>query len=909
MEMRFNMKIRFVLLLGMLSRIQHCSSQFYTGYPGYWVYDEPYGTRYVGPQGVIEDFNDPVSIATEPCRYDGTLCLMSKDVLSDPGQFEHNTGRTVCEERLHVPTCTERMIANGFTSRLDPLRSKLLYPVTDGHTASVLVSGANFYGELGVGTRAALRSPSLHRYWKLGDERYEQTIGAGRGFKNLSLVHFGFEHGFGLDAQGVFYAWGNNEYGQLGLQSKDFPSGHRYHALWPEPVPFFRPNHYYICEGAGPTFLDDCDGPADATTCFGVEGACRPGRNQVAMRRNAFAASKEPLFTAHSAVVTEFLPAGCFEYARFLDDATLQEPASRCTAGGRLWVWGFNMNAELGTGSTDPEHIQLPRELTVTGDKWYAVATGGHHTIASTVSGKVYSWGLNNAGQLGLNHAYMDRHCAGPDAIGVCCGGLCRRPQLVTGACTGLHDDCLVRRRVVHVAAGQSFSALLDSEGIVWLFGSNRYGQLCQGRRVERFGSPPVASFDDQYAPRRANLPADVRIVDLVAGFYHVVAASFEGEVFAWGRNDRGQLGRGHTQDDSCHLEVKTELPAPLNVTCGSASVNGSAVRKRLRLCNVLAGNSTMISAGELHSGAITRANHTRRTREYRYGTNSGERQYYSPEKVVNDCTGPFREDCIEQGKLFRWPSTMATIYMWGDNRYGQSGYSLQQDHSPTPRPLTNLMSYDWSSVFAGSRQTFWVSRVNHCPGNCNGHGICDHDTGRCTCEYPWTYELDCLTAWCPNNCTTQGDCYPLQDVGDTGLADGLRGRGPECVCAYPHWDIDCSRAQCPNNCWGPDHGICNNTDGTCVCVGNATVTYTGFDCYVPDPLHVLDPLRFYTQHLLRLSPFFQDGPIVNLTQTQIDLLDLYARFGAGGRVAPAWWSIAAAALAVLAVGRMRAGE
>eukprot|EP00961_Rhodomonas_salina_P048260 647824-Rhodomonas_salina.1 len=28
------------------------------------------------------------------------------------------------------------------------------------------------------------------------------------------------------------------------------------------------------------------------------------------MRRNAFAASKEPLFTAHSAVVTEFLPAG-----------------------------------------------------------------------------------------------------------------------------------------------------------------------------------------------------------------------------------------------------------------------------------------------------------------------------------------------------------------------------------------------------------------------------------------------------------------------------------------------------------------------------------------------------------------------------------------------------------------------
>eukprot|EP00961_Rhodomonas_salina_P294993 3935036-Rhodomonas_salina.1 len=105
------------------------------GYPGYWVYDEPYGTRYVGPQGVIEDFNDPVSIATEPCRtappplrwqirwnavphvqrravsclfpaiptifccHANTDCARNR---SDPGQFEHNTGRTVCEERLQV---------------------------------------------------------------------------------------------------------------------------------------------------------------------------------------------------------------------------------------------------------------------------------------------------------------------------------------------------------------------------------------------------------------------------------------------------------------------------------------------------------------------------------------------------------------------------------------------------------------------------------------------------------------------------------------------------------------------------------------------------------------------------------------------------------------------------------------
>jgi alpha-tubulin suppressor-like RCC1 family protein len=29
-----------------------------------------------------------------------------------------------------------------------------------------------------------------------------------------------------------------------------------------------------------------------------------------------------------------------------------------------------------------------------------------------------------------------------------------------------------------------------------------------------------------------------------------------QGQLYLWGRNDAGQLGRGHTDDDSCHLEV-----------------------------------------------------------------------------------------------------------------------------------------------------------------------------------------------------------------------------------------------------------------------------------------------------------------------------------------------------------------
>ena len=92
------------------------------------------------------------------------------------------------------------------------------------------------------------------------------------------------------------------------------------------------------------------------------------------------------------------------------------------------------------------------------------------------------------------------------------------------------------------------------------------------------------------------------------------------------------------------------------------------------------------------------------------------------------------------------------------------------------------------------------------------------------------------------------------------------RGRLPRCL---------------PNNCWGPEHGICNTTDGTCTCVGNATATYTGFDCYVPDPVvHVLDPLCSYVQQLLRISPFFVNGSVSNLSETQNEVLMVVVKYG-----------------------------
>lgn len=89
-----------------------------------------------------------------------------------------------------------------------------------------------------------------------------------------------------------------------------------------------------------------------------------------------------------------------------------------------------------------------------------------------------------------------------------------------------------LRRRILSELAGNG--APLPRVGAVYAFGDNSHGAA---------GQPAPAA--DVYVPTPVpSLPTSVAAV--AAGHYHSLAVSAEGEVWAWGRNDEGQLGRGH---------------------------------------------------------------------------------------------------------------------------------------------------------------------------------------------------------------------------------------------------------------------------------------------------------------------------------------------------------------------------
>ncbi len=68
---------------------------------------------------------------------------------------------------------------------------------------------------------------------------------------------------------------------------------------------------------------------------------------------------------------------------------------------GRLWAWGNNKYGQLGQGTSDNEVHNTPVEV-VFDEAVISVASGKGHALALTQSGKVYAWGLNASSQVGM---------------------------------------------------------------------------------------------------------------------------------------------------------------------------------------------------------------------------------------------------------------------------------------------------------------------------------------------------------------------------------------------------------------------------------------------------------------------------------------------------------------------------
>lgn len=70
---------------------------------------------------------------------------------------------------------------------------------------------------------------------------------------------------------------------------------------------------------------------------------------------------------------------------------------------GQFFTWGKNSHGQLGLGKEFPCQASPQRVRSLEGIPLAQVTAGGAHSFALSLSGAVFGWGMNNAGQLGLS--------------------------------------------------------------------------------------------------------------------------------------------------------------------------------------------------------------------------------------------------------------------------------------------------------------------------------------------------------------------------------------------------------------------------------------------------------------------------------------------------------------------------
>ena len=358
-------------------------------------------------------------------------------------------------------------------------------------------------------------------------------------------VSAGDNHSLALGSDGYVYTWGNNKYGQLGNNTKGGYSS--------VPVRVRDPGSptdankglkaVQISAGANHSLVIDSDGYVYA---WGWGAMGQLGNNTTSYDGNPF-----PLRVRD--------PANPDDTSKGLKAIQVSGGWQHSLAVGRdgyAYAWGLNNYGQLGNntsnGSKVPVRVLDPASPTDAnkGLKAIQVSGGGDHSLAIGEDGNTWSWGRNDHGELGNNGRNTNTAIPGP-------------VQYPKGESTV---------KAVQVNTGLFYSLAIGADGNVWAWGQNNNGQL--GNNTTNNRTIPIKVFTS--AQSTSSSGPWLNAVQISAGTYHSLAIGTDGNAKAWGNNSNGQLGDNTTNTRLVPVPVVFNLtPVITGVRFDQSAVSG----------------------------------------------------------------------------------------------------------------------------------------------------------------------------------------------------------------------------------------------------------------------------------------------------------------------------------------------
>ncbi|MGO8836846.1 MAG: RCC1 domain-containing protein [Limisphaerales bacterium] len=325
---------------------------------------------------------------------------------------------------------------------------------------------------------------------------------------------------------------------------------------------------------------------------------------------------------------------------------------------GTVWTWGDNHYGKLGIGQTNDAFITTPVEVHDAANVSFLnsvklVMGGEEHNVAVKSDGTVWSWGWNDYAQLGngtTNDSWIPTQT-----------GLTANPPLTN---------------VIKLGGRPYLTLAVKSDGTIWAWGMNQYGQMGNGTVNSPVSTPQVSVpvMVSNSGPGGAlNNPLQV-----TCGYAFGAALATNGTVWTWGTSRAGELGTGTNTPSYIPIQV----PGVTNITFISAGWGHMLARRSDGTVWAWGGNAN----GEVGDGtAINRSNAV---------------QVLNVSNIVTVSGGDSHSTAL---------AADGTVWKWGLNNLGELGNGAT-NAVPNPFPakiLTDKFGNGFSNVVIASARDY----------------------------------------------------------------------------------------------------------------------------------------------------------------------------------------------------------